>query len=676
MTSQNSSRFKSLAQKRGNNSRGVALIFTLLLLTLLMALSLGMAISIGSQTFIAGYYRNFRGAFYAADSGANVARQALLNGIQAVVPTNVAINTLPIAASAAATVQSTVASNYTNWTSIDSGQAASSWPESFKILNNSTYPLTFTQSSCNLTFAYTGSGTAPSPAPSYSCTSLPTGSYQTTSFTYVYNYSVTSVGEVKSNEQTTITDAGQLQITIALGAPTGVNTSFAAWGMFIDQANECDGTTLVPGTLTGPVSTNGGFTFQQSTYNFTDPVTFGDSAIGYTTLCPSTSTAWNPPPSGYSSVNFHPGGLTLSQPHIPLPVNDFSQKWAALDGLGQGEANSTPTQANMHAMLTNISGTPVATGQPYPSSGSVTSGVYMPYQMVSGTATMQGGGIYVEGSVTSVKLTASTVSGHSLQVIAITQGSTVTTVTEDLTANTTSYNNGGATTVIQGLPMNYNTTPATPSTMVYVDGSIGSGSTGLSGPFTGSAGNETSSGAAIQNNEEMTITASGNVNITGDIRYATEPVTTTANQVVSYATTTCCNGDGLDYLIPLPTTASTQVLGVFTATGNVNLVNQQSSGNLEIDASVATISSGGSGGITNTGASINTLNIVGGRIQNTIQNIGATTRNVYFDRRFLNGNFAPPWFPSTSVTPGGVAGTTVTPKVARLQWINQSATLN
>ena len=29
--------------------------------------------------------------------------------------------------------------------------------------------------------------------------------------------------------------------------------SFAAWGMFIDRANECDGTTLVPGTITGPV---------------------------------------------------------------------------------------------------------------------------------------------------------------------------------------------------------------------------------------------------------------------------------------------------------------------------------------------------------------------------------------------------------------------------------------
>src|SRR5262249_43772079 len=162
---------------------GVALIFTLLLLTLLMALSLGMAISIGSQTFIAGYYRNFRGAFYAADSGANIARQALLNDIMAAVPTNITTGPLPIASSAAATVQSTVASAYNSWMSIDSGQAANSWPEQFKILNTATYPLTFSQSSCTVAYAYTGSGTAPSPAPTYTCTSLPTGNYAATSFT-------------------------------------------------------------------------------------------------------------------------------------------------------------------------------------------------------------------------------------------------------------------------------------------------------------------------------------------------------------------------------------------------------------------------------------------------------------------------------------------------------------
>jgi hypothetical protein len=190
----------------------------------------------------------------------------------------------------------------------------------------------------------------------------------------------------------------------------------------------------------------------------------------------------------------------------------------------------------------------------------------------------------------------------------------------------------------------------------------------LSGPASG--------GAAVQNNAELTVTANGNINITGNILYQTEPVTTTQNQSVSYATTTCCNGDASDFLIPLPTSASTQVLGIFTANGNVNLNNQNSSGNLEIDASIAAFSTGGSGGIVNTGSAIGTLNIIGGRIQSTIQNINTTTRNVYFDRRFASGSFGPPWFPTTTVTPSNSSATSTTVKVQRLQWLDNTATLN
>ena len=70
----------------------------------------------------------------------------------------------------------------------------------------------------------------------------------------------------------------------------------------------------------------------------------------------------------------------------------------------------------------------------------------------------------------------------------------------------------------------------------------------------------------------------------------------------------------------------------------------------KIDASLATISATGTGGLTNVGNAINTLTIVGGRIQNQIKNINTTTRNVFFDRRFAQNGFAPPWFPSTTVT--------------------------
>src|ERR1700727_1681668 len=55
--------------------RGVALIITLLLLSMIMALSVGMVIAMSAETLIGGFYRNYRGSFYAADSGANIAVQ-------------------------------------------------------------------------------------------------------------------------------------------------------------------------------------------------------------------------------------------------------------------------------------------------------------------------------------------------------------------------------------------------------------------------------------------------------------------------------------------------------------------------------------------------------------------------------------------------------------------------
>jgi hypothetical protein len=121
----------------------------------------------------------------------------------------------------------------------------------------------------------------------------------------------------------------------------------------------------------------------------------------------------------------------------------------------------------------------------------------------------------------------------------------------------------------------------------------------------------------------------------------------------------------------IPANDSGQVLGIYTSAGNIQLNNSQINGNLEIDASLATISDQGSGGLVNTGAAIKTLTIVGGRIQNTIQNINATTRNVLFDRRFSNG-FAPPWFPSTTVTPGPGVGQKVTATWKGTQWLNQT----
>ena len=178
--------------------------------------------------------------------------------------------------------------------------------------------------------------------------------------------------------------------------------------------------------------------------------------------------------------------------------------------------------------------------------------------------------------------------------------------------------------------------------MVYVNGNICSDcneggsdgtTTGLSGP---------SSGAAIQNGSAVTVTATGQIAITGNILYSTEPVTLT--QVGSVPA---------DTLITSPSTP-TNVLGIYTSGGDIQLKPQTSNNNMEVDASIAMISTGGSGGMIANWNSINTFTLVGGRIANQAKSgASMSSRNIWFDQRFA-GNFAPPWFPSTTVTTTGI----------------------
>jgi hypothetical protein len=231
------------------------------------------------------------------------------------------------------------------------------------------------------------------------------------------------------------------------------------------------------------------------------------------------------------------------------------------------------------------------------------------------------------------------------------QGSTTTTVTLDLDGNTTTISNGSTTKTINGVPENLGASPPTEAAMLYVNGNIsntsGSPAKGLSGP---------SSGPAIQNGSALTVTASGTIAITGNIHYSTEPVSlNTSDTLVS----------------PSPS----NVLGIFTPTGDIQLRMPNSGQNLEIDASLAMISNSGSGGLINTWNQINTLTIVGGRIANQAKQGNVSTRNIWFDKRFLQGGFAPPWFPATNVTTSGTVTATVSPVVTanRVLWVNRSA---
>jgi Tfp pilus assembly protein PilX len=616
----------NLKQRRpDSNERGVALITTLLLLMLLTGLSLAMVFSVRSDMLINGYYRNFRGSFYAADSGLNAARTAMSNGVIAAIPASFGITQQPIPAGTDATIQTnintTYGQSYTKFTG--QGQAASSWPGSYKVTG------TFSLAACSV---LGGAGTCAAPAG------------PVTGYKYIYNYTLQSIGQAQGSQSTTLADRGSVIVNATL-IPVNSKTSFAAWGMFIDQQTICNGSTLVPGTISGPVFTNGAWNFGTSgSYIFTDTVGSASPNAGYqfSNSCDQSSASSDKQGNQTIAPNFQ-AGFQTGQPKVPLPPNDYNQEQAVLDG--KGVATNPVTKSDLHNAVRDVN------GNPYPSAGAA-SGVFLPYSTQNGVPTFNGGGIYIEGNAGVVLSTGSGTGGSLQQIYTITQGGVTTVVKVDPGNNKTFLTSGGNTVTITGIPKMIDpvTNVQSPATMVYDNGSI----TALSGPGQGLP--------AIQDGSAVTITAASNVAITGDILYKTPPVTVTQNQIA---------GQPADSLIP--GNDKGQALGIFTATGDIQLNNKQANGNLEIDASLATISATGTGGLTNVGNAINTLMIVGGRIQNQIKNINTTTRNVFFDKRFSQNGFAPPWFPSTTVTFGSLTSAHATTTVTRVQWMNQSS---
>lgn len=629
--------------RRSGREQGIALVATLLLLTLLSAVTVGMVLAASSDELINGYYRNMRSSFYAADSGLNIVRQAMLNQLAAAVPTtmtNPAVQ--PIPDGTEASVVSSMLSAYGSNLSLNSGQAASSWPSNYRVSS-----VSLTLADCLPTGPSAG-GTCTTP------TGTPTG------YSYTYSYSLTAVGQSRATEQTTLTDRGSMRVIVDLTPGGGATTSFAAYGMFIDNWDICNGSYLVPGTVTGPVFTNGAWTFGTSgSYIFTDPVGSANANLGYQFSDGCYQSPNDPYVHGHGrhrqtiDPDFQAGYEVGATP-VPLPSNDYSQKKAVLDGMGicasdPCDSDDDPDDGDMNAVLQD------AAGNAYPSGGA-SSGVFLPYSdsavgSCSTAPCMTGGGILVKGDATVTLTAPDPATNPGQQIVTIVQGGTTTTVTIDLNLDTTTIQSGSDTTVVNGVPTQYDSggTAVRSATLVYVDGQIDS----LKGPGAG--------GAAIQDGHAMTVVAADDVIITDDITYNTKPVTTTQNQIPGTPPATLIPGND-----------NGQVLGIYTNTGDIRLENCSGCGNLEIDASLATISDGGHGGVVNTGSHINTLTILGGRIQNDIMNINATTRDVFFDRRFSQNGFAPPWFPATTVTSGGVSSTVVHPSFQRVQWLNQT----
>jgi Tfp pilus assembly protein PilX len=602
-----------------HGERGVALVITLLILSMITALSLGMVIAFSSETLIGGYYRNFRGAFYAADSGVNIARQQIMTQIIPSVPSTFTIPATGPTATACGTISSVnVASTYAALTSLNTGTASQSWNEKFKITNAQVFTPVATPG-----------------LNSYSCS---------------VGYAITSIGTAAGSEQQTVTETGNIIFTVT-GASATNNVSFSYFGAFVDNYPPGIGP-LVPGTMTGPMFTNQAWEFMANQPPWTSPYIFTDPVGQVLGQADFWDTGWGQhwvAGSSYGSganliAPTFEAGFNLNQTAVPLPTNSFNQEEAVVDGKGNN-SGWTPTGSGGLTTLTNVSNSGIAWAS------GTTSGIFA-NQGTNSTACgstpvpcIAGGGFLVEGAA-DVQLVPS---GSTAQIYKITQGGVTTTISIDPATNTTVISNGSTSATLNGVPENTVTATPQAQTMLYVDGTAT-----IHGPGEGQG--------AIQDNAMISIVANGDIIATGDVLYKTEPVTVPQ-----------------DTLIPAVANMN-QVLGLYTANGNFITADSQADQNIEVDGTIATIaqsesaSCNGQGGQLSYGH-VNTFNNVGGMAQSCIYAADVNTENTWFDRRFTaRPNFAPPWFPSTQITTGGALPSQAsTPIAQRLQWLSTSS---
>src|SRR5208282_2254498 len=141
--------------------------------------------------------------------------------------------------------------------------------------------------------------------------------------------------------------------------PNVQNLSYAYYGAFITNYPPCLGP-LVPGTMTGPMFTDGAWGFMPGgQYIFTDPVGQQDADASY---WDSNWNCWQSPnasftaPNGQTIAPQFQEGFNVGQPPITQPNDSFSQEWAAIDGKGTGEATAQPTIANLQANMKTVAG--------------------------------------------------------------------------------------------------------------------------------------------------------------------------------------------------------------------------------------------------------------------------------------------------------------------------------
>ena len=664
-------------RKRNSAEQGMALITSVMCLMLCTGLGVAVLLNSTGEAVLSGGFRRNEQAFYAADAGLGIARMTLRNSL------NTAIQTaaLPIQTNPTYGTRTSGTCTLITYNRAQMGTIM----QSSSLLSQTAGPIADAKSALTTrSTSLTNAGfdvdiqltleslTDTSAVDVQRVTrnifnvdvveDLPS---VTASVTGKYRYTITSIGNnavTSGNPNRAIARAietGIINVTLnaTIEKPNTTGTyerSFSQYGTFLNRVTQTS--VWAAGIFQGKVHTNSRFRHSSS-----NPVTYMGEVTQVGTTYDYNSNAYNV--SSVTANSTPHTGLTFNSSYttvaaLPLPENIYAQKLAVLNSSGRPDVNfpppdasnptvpPDPTVAQMKVLLRGATNAaPSTTGSG--ASETINTGVYLPATTVAGQPTLNGGGIYVKGTVDTLALTRGS---NGAQVYTITQGSNTTTVTitppTSSTSGTTVISGPSGSTTFQGVPID-KTNPVVaeqkPGVALFVDGAINN----LRGPAA-------SSGvvpAAIAKATALTIVSTGDINVTGSITYE-EPVINDSGAAVTYA----------DNYVPK------NVFGLFTNTGKVKWTPATSytgsNASMSVDVAIVAFNeatiiadpNAQTGGwvtdCTNCNSSTK-INLRGSRtVSRGLSQINdkAQQTNRYFDPRFANGNLAPPFFPVTRIS--------------------------
>ncbi len=451
-------------------------------------------------------------------------------------------------------------------------------------------------------------------------------------YEFFYSYLVTSDGASPPRARRRVTLAGDFSVRVQ-------RQSFAQFALFthvhLTPTNSPIWFTS-RGSFDGPVHTNGQFRFAFFP-KFSDTLTSVSGTAWFNNLGNPVQLAANenvvggvrrdaPVVFDATPLNINddndngPANFTRGVAAIPMPTNPYSQKGVSV---GRNPANVSPvTNLEIRQVIPELAD----------NNNAVPNGIYVPVtdsngNGVSNAGEPMAGGIYVQGSLTSLTFSLGGPT-NNLGVYTLVAGGQTVTVTVDRAAGTTSVTNTSwpapQTRAFSGAPKGWQGAGNANATIVYVEGGINS----LSG--------------TLEEKEQATIATSGRIDITNNLQYEDPPDVTDPNDN------------------PL------NVLGLYAANNDIRITSAAPNdlilhGVLMSGSPPPADALNSSVNVQNynSGSPRGTVNLIGGIIEEYYGAFGtfdpatgATLtgygRNFRYDRRMSRG-FSPPYFPTTNL---------------------------